>query len=168
MSRGIVYHIVTDLDGYTAMDESDFYDSLGALGVDRVANQHAEDAKNSVERLVERLQKAGFAVAPINFEDEDFFSFTTGDEEETLARKSQYFAPAFAAFQKLASSTSLETFASDRNEEYELRRLIDNRMGDGVYYGNGLYEEFHSMDSFIRKLTPNTTYYIAPETVYMH
>ena len=61
---------------------------------------------------------------------------------------------------------SLETFLSDGTEEYQLRMLIKNTSGDMVYYGDWM-ESSLSLDSFIRKLTPNSVYYIAPETVYV-
>ena len=44
--------------------------------------------------------------------------------------------------------------------------LIKNTSGDMVYYGDWM-ESSLSLDSFIRKLTPNSVYYIAPEAVYV-
>ena len=61
---------------------------------------------------------------------------------------------------------SLETFASDGLEEYQLRMLIKNTDGDMVYYGDWM-ETTLTLDGFIRRLTPGSAYCIAPETVYM-
>lgn len=167
--RGVIFHIISErgIDNYTAMDASDFEEHIEGLCVESVQNQHPKDAKASVERLVSRLQSAGFAIETTTGpEDEKFYVFHTGIEEETLARKCQYFATAFAKLQEMVRQMSLETFASDGTEEYELRMLIKNTYGDMVYYGDWM-EDSYSLDGFIRQLTPNSTYYIAPETVYM-
>lgn len=170
MSRGIMYHIGTEneIDNYTKMDESDFYGSTSSLCVDYVKNQAPEEAKNSVEALVSRFQAAGFKVEQSTDPAlEGFYFFKTGDEAELTACKSGYFAAAFASVQKMVNNMSLETFASDGPEEFMLRSLINNNSGDAVYFGEYL-EAVYSLDSFVRKLSPNTGYYIAPETVYMH
>lgn len=168
MSRGIMYHIGSEgeIGNYTAMDESDFYGSCAALGVDHVLNQTPEDAKTSVGNLVSRLWAAGFRVK-LSVDPEGFYFFRTGDEAELIVCKCKYFAAAFTSLKKMICSMSLETFASDGPEEFTLRSLIDNNSGDAVYFGDYL-EAAYSLDSFIRKLEPNKGYYIAPETVYLH
>lgn len=170
MSRGIMYHVGTErgIGDYTAMDESDFYESLGALGVDYVKNQHAENAKESVQNLVSRLCNAGFKGKLATDPDyEGFYFFDTGSKDELLVCKSKYFAGAFASLQKMVNEMALATFASDGSEEFVLRSLISNEAGDAVYFGEYL-EAAYSLDSFVRKLEPNITYYITPETVYLH
>jgi len=171
MAYNTVFHIISAkmIQDYTEMDESDFYDGCEALGADRVSNRTAEDARDDVERLADRLRKAGFEVTPEEpLEDEPkFYLFRTGNEAETLARKAQYFEPAYTALKRMVSETSLEAFASDGLEEYQLRMLIDNKGSDMVFFGDGI-ECVETLDSFIRKLEPNREFYIAPETVYLH
>lgn len=171
MAYNTVFHIISAkmIQDYTEMDESDFYDNCEALGADRVSNRTAEDAKEDIERLAERLRKAGFEVTPEEpLEDgTTFYRFKTGDKVETLARKAQYFEPAYTALKRMVSETSLEAFASDGLEEYKLRMLIDNKGGDMVFFGDCI-ECVDTLDSFIRKLEPNREFYIAPETVYLH
>ena len=71
-------------DHYTTMDESDFYEHLESLNADSVQNQDPVDAKNSVERLVSRLQNAGLKVETATGpESEEFYVFQTGNAEET-------------------------------------------------------------------------------------
>lgn len=170
MSRGVMYHIghETEIGNYVPIDESEFYEEISALGVDYVQNQHPENAKVSVSNLVQRLWAVGFKVKLTTDPDlEGFYLFQTGSEAELTACKAAYFKSAFESMKQMVNTMSLETFASDGGEEYMLRSLINNKMGDAVYYGAYL-EEVYSLDSFIRKLTPNTGYYIAPETIYMH
>jgi hypothetical protein len=167
--RNIIFHIISEqmFDHYTTMDESDFYEHLESLNADSVQNQDPVDAKDSVERLVSRLQNAGLKVETATGpESEEFYVFQTGNAEETKTCKCQYFAAAFAKLQEMVGQMSLETFLSDGTEEYQLRMLIKNTSGDMVYYGDWM-ESSLSLDSFIRKLTPNSVYYIAPETVYV-
>lgn len=167
--RGVTFHIISEskIDNYTAMSASDFDEYVESMGIESVQDQHPVDAKNSVERLISRLRSAGFEIDETFGPDEEkFFVFRTGSEEETMARKCQYFAAAFAKLQEMVSQMSLETFASDGLEEYQLRMLIKNTDGDMVYYGDWM-ETTLTLDGFIRRLTPGSAYCIAPETVYM-
>lgn len=170
MGRGIIYHIglASKIEDYDMMDESHFYSRLEALDIDYITNQASHEAKESIARLVSRLRAAGFKVElSMDPHYESFYFFNTGDEDELTVCKSGYFAAAFTSLQKMVNSMSLETFASDGQEEFTLRNLINNKIGDAVYFGE-MYEDVYSLDSFIRKLSPNKSYYIAPDTIYMH
>ena len=108
--RNIIFHIIPEkmLDHYTTMDESDFYEHLESLNADSVQNQDPVDAKNSVERLVSRLQNAGLKVETATGpESEEFYVFQTGNAEETKTCKCQYFAAAFAKLQEMVGQMSL-------------------------------------------------------------
>jgi len=170
MSRGIIYHfgLISGIENFGEMDETDFYGQFGTLGVDGIWNQPAKEAKKSVGNLVARLWSAGFKVKlstdPIY---EDFHFFNTGNEAELIACKSKYFAVAFNSLKEMVHKMSLETFSADGPEEFIMRTLINNKAGDLVYFGN-VYEDLYSLDSFVRGLRPDTGYFIAPETVYMH
>lgn len=173
MARGIMYHIAETSEAACGMDENYFYDSLDSLCVDFVQNRTQEEAKEDISNLVHALRCAGFTIGsytgtgPNDEPVPDCATIVTGDEQTLHICKENYFRGKLDALKKAVSDLSLETFAEDTFATYNIRMLCEDTMDDAVYYGE-TYEGIHSLDGFIRRLSPNRVYYIAPETVLMH
>lgn len=173
MGRGIMYHITLDSENVNTMCEEDFYEELRSLCIDSVKDRPQEDAQNDVRGLAERFKSAGFSIeeyTPLDENESPMWScpvIKTGDEATLETCKMKYFASAFGKLQKRVQEMSLQTFVSDTSTASSLRTLIANTYADAVYYGEP-YEGIYSLDGFVRRMKPNTTYYIAPETVLMH
>lgn len=173
MARGTMFHITHSPEDASSMSESDFYQDLDSLGVDFVRDNEPDVSKEEIDSLVERLRKAGFIIETYIPEDEHEEPMDpapviiTGNADSLEECKMNYFKNAFKVMQEKASAMTLKQFSSDTLDTYELRMMIENTMGDAVYYGDP-YEAPYSMDGFIRRLEPNRKYYIDPNTVFMH
>lgn len=174
MARGYIYHIVSDPDDLGSMAASDFYDDLDALCVEYTEDSAPETAQHNTNCLARALEQDGFVIRPdTEAADEGreaaAFVLETGDQASLDACRRKYFGPLLAELKKEVAALDLDTFSSDRCNTYSLTSKINDDYGDAVYlnvseYGSMIY----TMHGFIRRLDPNTTYYVAQNTVLMH
>ena len=161
MARGMIYHITKQREDLGLMSEDDFYGMTGALGCDYVEDCKDASARNALERLHMALWDAGMKVHCTGME-RCWFSFHT--PADISRAKSVYFEEKFKKMKQMADAITPEQFSSDSSEVYRLRMVIEDTFGDMVWDGY----ELHTADRFIRKLEPDTVYYVADNTVYMH
>lgn len=169
MSRGIMYHITTAPENLGSMTEGDFYEDRHALNVDYVKDQPPEAARASVQRLVKRLEDAGFkATADESPDGEPAWRIDSLSETELLNAKIRFFRDRFEQARMVMEKLTVEQFATGAPELQKLETLLRDRWGDMVYLGSEFGELSYTLDGAIREFQPNTTYWLAGNTVLLH
>lgn len=169
MPRGIMYHITSDPENLGNMSEWSFYEDLRALNVDFVRDQSPEDACTSVERLIKKLMNAGFTVSQDKSPDGDPAWRIEGmNEEELLSAKRMFFKSRFEAAKRTMEKLTLEQFSTESSELWEVERLMRERASDMVFFGNENGDLSYTLDGAIRRFEPDTTYWLAGNTVLLH
>lgn len=172
MARGIMYHITTDPAAVGSMDKYDFTDSLEVLGVDYVENRDGCDAEPDIENLRDILHDdlgiSDIKEKPNTEFDIPAFAFQTPGESELTGCKVQFFQKLFQALKKDIERMSLTDFATKTEISYQLMSNIDDRYADAVYLDMGTGPATYTMHQFLRRLIPDTTYYVSANTVLLH
>ncbi len=170
MSRGTMFHVVTDPDCLGAMSESDFYEDLGSLGVDYVQDQDPDRSATATGKLRDLIAGAGFrlAAAGEEYEDGAAFAFRADTPDELDAAKQNWFRDGLEALKRKTAAIDLKTYAADTGAVYDLKQLLDDTDGDAVYLDMGTGPAVYTLDYFVRNLEHGRTYYVDRVTVYMH
>lgn len=172
MARGILYNITTEPDDLGLMNAVLFYERLDELGADYVEDLRGERAKEGLETLKQALKDAGFPIREITAEEKydiyAAFTLLPMDEETLLENRKNYFRSRFTAAKKAMEELDETQFATDSAELYNIQMLLDDEYNDAVWLGDENGERVLTMCSCIRELQPNTTYYVAESTIFMH
>lgn len=174
MARGYIYHVVSDPDNLGNMTASNFYNDLDALCVDFTEDSVPETALHNTNCLAKTLEHDGFVIRPdTEAADEGreaaAFVLETKDQADLDACRRRYFKPMLEELKKEVAAMDLDTFSSERCNTYSMTSKINDSYGDAIYLdisecGGTVY----TMHEFIRGLNPDTTYYVAQNTVLMH
>lgn len=111
-----------------------------------------------------KLETAGLPYE--NNQNDPYIKFTTPDIENLNAIKRKYFQKAFEKFQKLARKLTLDQFVEYQSRDVlSLEKLLNDRLSDYVAFTNHLGTSYTTLDNFVKKLEPNTTYYLSKSCV---
>lgn len=168
MAKGTLFHITTDVTELGAYKASNFYEVLSELEADYVEDDSEENAEMGLEWLQECVKN--FAdISSVSNILSSAFMFTTPDKG-TLDRKRQaYLKSWYDNLQNAVLSLTLEDYASDSMELYELRQMLDMGITDMVYFENaGTGPSLCTMAKFIRTIKPDTAYYVSCNTILIH
>ena len=172
MARGILYHITTNLHNVGRMNKDFLNESPDELSVDYLKNLRGRGAEESLQNLIESLETAGFTIlkTPEEERDNGYVSFTLlpMDKKTLLRSKKAYFKDQFERAKKTMEKLDETQFATDSMELWNMQQALENTYGDAVWFGDHESEYVVSLQDCIRKLQPDTTYYVADNTVLMH
>ena len=173
MARGNIYQIIQKSDTNDATLEHEgfpfsyygFYDDIERLDADYVEDDNSGQA---IDFLKELLTNCDFDISE-EVPAGQAFSFTTDNETLTLESKCNYFKDAYINFIRKAQEILLPIFASNQAAADHIEETLTERYGDMVWaideYGNGM---LMPRDTFIRQLTPDTTYFVTHKTIIIH
>lgn len=174
MGRGYIYEIADDLDDIGVLDESDFYDDLGALGIDYVKNVESEEQQIIRESFAEEFKRFGATVKLVKADTpEDPEGFPDGVYVVSGINKSfkeKYFKERYEEMKRLVESITLEQFATNLSQTplYDIKRAMFRDYDDVVSQNeNGCHYGWNTLDYFIRTADPEKKYYIG-RVVFMH
>lgn len=160
---GTCYQFSSDISDLNALCSEDLYEA-NLIGPDdkAICQESSKQAVNlagvfttnslgSVERLTG---------------DEPGYKITTPGTPELEKAKQSYFAAKFATFQYIAKNISIDQFIQHHNEAMlKLETCINDRNHDHVAFFDNRGMSAMPLDSFIRKLEPNTIYYLSETTI---
>lgn len=166
----VMYHVSTDPAVLGSMSEDAFYDSADALGADYVQDQDEERSRHPIDVLYNALKAAGFHPVRVDDpEDHEAFRFRSGKDQAAMdGRKDAWFQDQFQRLQAKAASMTLADFARSTGPAYDLMEMVNDRFGDHVHLDMGTGPASYTLPSFIRNMEPDTLYYVAANTVYLH
>lgn len=168
MASTIIYRVSTNPENCCDMDEDTFYDLLETPFhthlFDHAETEGEADAEISLDAFLRDLRRA-FSAKPVPGTKR--FTFTTPHEAGTEDAKRRYFAE---REQKLRTyiETLPEGFLADDAALETISQILTDTEGDMVYLDMGNYPTLYLMNDFIRKLCPDTTYYIGDKTIRIH
>lgn len=164
MARGNIFYITTDKDADVSFGESSYYEKLDTIGADYVEDQTKERSEIPVRWLSDTMFRLGATVG-YNSMPGFAFSFSFLKTEQMLQ---DYFRPkleklkadaaAFDLFQVIQSAPRLDWICN--NEYTDAVELHDEENGDSG--------TFLTVDDFIRRIRPGTTYYVYESVILMH
>lgn len=165
MARGFLFAVTAARDDVEELDASQF-ESSHFHHVDYVGE--CDDPEQAVNGLLEHLRGIGFD--PEYDEDLDAYLFVSGSAQELLARQEAHFAKKLETLKSKVNSMPLHQFASDPFVAYGLVQEIDDDDGDAVWFtaDPGRYPAFYTLDNWLRRLKPDTIYYLANSALLMH
>ena len=154
MSRGTIFHIVTNPDDIGYMSAEDFYEYTDSLGVDYVEDQDQGQSAVITGRLRQMIADAGFELAEIEeeYKADAAFAFRTGTQEEMDAAKQNWFRDDLDALWRKVAELDLKSFACDTGAAYDIKELADDDYGDAVYLDTGTGPATYTIAAFIRNL----------------
>lgn len=168
MSRGYIFHVTTDSFAMGTLSASDFYESLNQLQADYTEDASSETANEVLQtNFLSILSRIGFSIDPFSTDDANGYVIHPLDETGVRRAKELYFAPKLKEFQEIATNMTLDRFV-DTNTPSDINTVVDNNYTDGVQFENQYGGLFYTMDAFIRRLSPNTEYFVSDNIIFMH
>lgn len=162
MARGTMYCITTDKDWEISFDESSYYHMLDAWSIDYVKNQDSQDSEIATEYLRKMLEEMGATTVFGHSLGRFAFGFRF---EKLEAALQSYFKPRLT---KLKRQVEALTLPDVIRSAPSLDFIMDNDYGDRIALTTPLGDFDLTVDDFIRRLEPGTTYYAYDRTILMH
>ena len=164
MARGTLYLITVDPNDMNAVNAECFYGDEAAMQVEYFADRGPEEAERDLEILCDKLRAAKLDVIPID----DGYKLTTYDKANVETCQMAYFEKSLETLKEIVSRLSLKTFATDVTCPYDITQHIQDDYSDALHLDMGTGAATDTLDGFVRRLQPNTAYYISRNAILMH
>ena len=166
MARGNCYHTCTSEDDINQISADTLYELDQEGRHDYIT---LDDDPGEVEKFVSTLTRTGLLVANrIDTEQGRCWEITVKPAETLRQGKCNYFEKRFRKFLDLSRKTTIADFAEGESKTFmELTKTIHDRFGDAIVVDNGLGMTFKTLDSWVRGLQPNETFYLSTTYAFM-
>lgn len=155
MTRGYLYEITDNPDLYDMDRLTGVLDQDPALLNEFSYGEEPDETEKAkvIKDLLAIFKDAG---ATITFHNNTQLAHMTFPD--TFAK--QYFSERYQQLQQEFAYLTLEDFAKN---VAEIKELIDDETSDAVWFNSS----FYNLDSFVRQVEPNKTYYLYPNVLNM-
>lgn len=155
MTRGYLYEITDNPDLYDMDRLTGVLDQDPAL-LNEFSYGEEPDETEKAKAIKDLLAIFKDAGATITFHNNTQLAHMTFPD--TFAK--QYFSERYQQLQQEFAYLTLEDFAKN---VAEIKELIDDETSDAVWFNSS----FYNLDSFVRQVEPNKTYYLYPNVLNM-
>ena len=159
--QGYCYHFTTNPESINDINADDLYEANVIGPTDK-----CDDVTKftTAQALLDKLYMCGLRDYSEleDFQDNPGWSFTTPDSAGLNVIKAAFFRKKFNDMKTLAAKITMDDFITYNNADMlSLEACVRDRGHDLAAFDNHLGISYMPLDSFIRKLQPNTTYYLS-------